>query len=257
MSQLPLFYQKVTPLNRERHGDWHIEPTNSYAFASKSNSIYIAAIEFNRVSREYPIVFGKSDDESVFPVALLGLNNQQNLFVDSKGNWQADYIPAYVRRYPFILAESSDQEGESRFTVCLDEAYKGFNSDGKKGQPLFDDNGEQTELLKHSVDFLKEYQGHIQLTRNFCHQLQALGLLESVRADITLPDGGKQALGGFLRVSRSQLKSLDGDKLHELVQSDFMELIYAHLRSLDNLDHLLKRQDFAKQSTKQSRKKLN
>ncbi|MDZ7736348.1 MAG: SapC family protein [Gammaproteobacteria bacterium] len=166
MSNLPLFYQNVVPLNREKHGDWRIEPTNSYAFAAKTNSIYIAAVEFSRAVREYPIVFGKGTEGNVFPVALLGLKNNQNVFVDGKGNWRADYIPAYVRRYPFILAETS-QNGESTFTVCLDEDYSGFTQDGKKGQPLFDSNGEQTDLLRHSMDFLKEYQGHIQITTAF------------------------------------------------------------------------------------------
>lgn len=253
MSNLPLFYQKVTPLNRGRHGNWRIKPINSYAFAAQTNSIYVAAVEFGRAAREYPIVFGQGKDESVFPVALLGLKNNENLFVDAKGNWQADYIPAYVRRYPFILAETSEN-GESRFTVCLDEDYAGFVKSGKKGQPLFDSDGEQTDLLRHSVDFLKEYQGHVQLTIAFCRKLRELDLLEAVRADIALPGGEKQALGGFFRVSRDRLKQLDGARLAELVQADYMESIYLHLRSLDNLDNLVKRSELARQSPAQSNK---
>jgi len=253
---LPLFYQNVTPLNRDRHGSWRIAPTNSYGFAAKTNSIYVAAVEFARAVREYPIIFGKGADDTVFPVALLGLKNGQNLFVDSKGNWQASYIPAYVRRYPFILAESSEN-GESRFTVCLDESYPGFIQNGKKGQPLFDENGEQTDLLQQSVEFLKDYQGHIERTRRFCEKLVELDLLEAVRADIALPGGEKQALGGFLCVSRNRLKQLDADKVSELLQSDQLELIYTHLLSLNNLNNLLQRGDFAEQAKGQSKRKVN
>ena len=253
MSNLPLFYQNVVPLNREKHGDWRIEPTNSYAFASRTNSIYIAVVEFSRAVKEYPIVFGKDGSGNVFPVVLLGLRNNQNLFVDNKGNWQASYIPAYVRRYPFILAETS-QNGEATFTVCLDEDYPGFTRNDNKGQPLFDSQGEHTDLLRHSMDFLKEYQGHINYTSGFCKRLVELDLLEAVRADIAMPDGEKQALGGFLCVSRSRLKQLEAATLAELVQGDQLELIYTHLLSLNNLDNLLKRAGVSKPSAGSKRK---
>lgn len=256
MSNLPLFYQKVAPLSREKHRDWRIEPTTNYAFAAKTNSVYIAGAEFMRAAKEYPIVFSRRADGAVFPVVLLGFKNEQNLFVDNKGTWQAGYIPAYVRRYPFILAETS-QDGEANFTVCLDEAYEGFTRSRDKGQTLFDEAGEPSGLLEHSMEFLKEYQGHINLTNAFCKQLQALDLLETVRADIALADGEKQALGGFLCVNRSKLKQLQTDKLAHLVQRDQLELVYSHLLSLSNLDNLLKRGNMDSQQTSQSRRKVN
>lgn len=256
MSQLPLFYDKVAPLSREKHGDWRIEPTRSYAFTAQTNSVYIAGTEFTRAVKEYPIVFAQGADNTVFPVALLGLKNKQNLFVDGKGNWQAAYIPAYVRRYPFILAETS-QDGETNFTVCLDEAYTGFTRNNSKGQPLFDEAGEQSELLRHSMEFLKEYQQHIVLTNRFCSNLQSFDLLETVRADITLPDGEQQALGGFLCVSRNRLKQLQPEQLTQLVQSDQMEWLYAHLLSLSNLDTLLRRGNMSEKSGSQSKRKMN
>lgn len=251
---LPLFYKQVAPLNKDKHSSWRIQPPTGYSFAAGTNSIYIAAVEFARAAHGYPIVFGKGADNSVFPVVLLGLKNSENLYVNKKGEWQADYIPAYVRRYPFILA-TAEKDGETSFTVCIDEGYSGFSESGKKGQPLFADDGEQSPLLDSSIRFLKEFQTHIQLTNLFCANLVKLGLLEEVRADIALSSGEKHVLGGFLCVNREKLKKLSNEQLGELLNTDQLELIYTHLLSINNLDRLLKRLGAATKSPPAS--KLN
>ncbi len=235
---LPLFYKKVVPLNKEQHGDLCIEPMDGYQHTRETNSLYIAAIEFPNIAREYPIVFGTEADGNIFPVVLLGLRKNENFYVNDKGEWQADYIPAYVRRYPFILASTEANGGQ--FTVCIDESFPGFNT-AKEGQPLFDKAGEQTDLLKQSVDFLKDYQNHVQLTTLFCDNLKKLDLLEPMQANIALKSGEKQTMGGFLGVSRERVKELKPAKLAELVKSDQLELIYAHLGSLANLSVLMNR----------------
>ena len=238
MSTLPLFYKNVVPLNREQHGDLYIEHIDGYQHTKTTNSLYIAAIEFPNVAREYPIVFGKGPDEVVFPVALLGLRKNENLYVNEQGGWQATYIPAYVRRYPFILASAAGNGGN--FTVCIDEGYPGFNT-AKEGQPLFNKAGEQTKMLKQAVDFLKDYQKHVQLTTLFCDNLKKLDLLEPMQANVALKSGQKHTLGGFLGVNRERLKNLKPAKLAELLKSDQLELIFAHLNSLGNLSTLINR----------------
>lgn len=248
MSSMPLFYQKVAPVSQQSHGNWRMEPAKDYSFAAQTNSIYIAAVEFARAAAEYPIVFARGADDTVFPVVLLGLQQEHNVFIDSKGQWQANYIPAYVRRYPFILAETR-QNGESSFTVCLDEAFTGFTQKSQKGSALFADDGTPSDLLQRSIEFLKEYQTHIETTRRFCVLLGELDLLEAVRADISLPSGEKQALGGFLCVSHIRLKKLSDDKLAQLVRDEQMALIYSHLQSLTNLNNLLKRSSISKPRT--------
>jgi SapC protein len=236
----PLFYKKVVPLNKEVHGELYIEGIEGYAHTKNTNSIYIAAIEFLQVSKEYPIVFAKGENEKIFPVALLGLQANSNLFVDDKGNWTASYIPAYVRRYPFILA--TPDEKEPIFTVCIDESYPGFNT-AKEGSPLFDKKGEQLDILNQAVDFLKDYQTHVHLTTLFCENLSKLDILEPMQANIERADGDKTSLGGFMGVNRDKLKALKPAQLAELVKSDQMELIFAHLASLHNMHSLMKRLD--------------
>ena len=234
--QLPLFYKKVVPLSKEQHSKLYLEPLEGYGFTKETNSIYIAAIEFPKAANSYPIVFGTDSAEAVFPVALLGLKANQNLFVNNRGKWQTDYIPAYARRYPFILATPDGENGN--FTVCIDEGYTGFNT-AKEGQPLFDKKGEQSEILNQAVDFLKDYQTHVQLTTLFCKNLVELDLLEPMQANIEMQSGEKYAVGGFKCVNREKLKALPADKLAALVKSDQMELIYAHLHSLSNVNVLL------------------
>lgn len=234
----PLFYKKVVPLNKDIHGELYLEGIEGYQHTKETNSIYIAAIEFLQISKEYPIVFAQGADDKVFPVALLGVKKNENLFVDDKGNWTANYIPAYVRRYPFILATPND--AEPTFTVCIDESFAGFNT-AKEGSPLFDKNGEQLDLLNQAVDFLKDYQSHVHLTTLFCENLSKLDILEPMQANMEFANGEKGALGGFMGINREKLKALKPAQIAELVKSDQMELIFAHLGSLQNLNSLMKR----------------
>ena len=235
---LPLFYKKVVPLNKEVHGELYIEPIEGYQHTKDTNSIYIAAVEFLQNAKEYPIVFTKGSDEKLFPVALLGLQQDQNLFVDKKGQWVADYIPAYVRRYPFILA--TPDANNKNFTVCIDESFPGFNT-AKEGKPLFNEKGEQLDLLKQAIDFLQDYQNHVQLTTLFCENLSKLDILEPMQANIERVSGDKLSLGGFMGINREKLKALKPTQLTELVKTDQMELIFAHLASLSNLNSLMQR----------------
>ena len=237
MNTQPLFYKKVVPLNNTKHGKLYIEPIDSYAFAKSTNSLYVAAVEFGKVAKEYPIVFGQDGQGGIFPVVLLGLKNNQNLFVDDKGNWNADYIPAYASRYPFILASQTESK-DQQFTVCIDEGYAGFNT-AKEGQALFSNKGEQTAVLKQAVDFLKDYQSHVQLTNEFCKSINELGLLEPMQANIEIKSGNKMSLGGFQCVNRVKLSGLKPGKLADLIKTGQMELIYAHLFSLSNIATLM------------------
>jgi len=236
MSSQPLFYKNIVPLNKEVHGNWSIEAVSNYKHTSETNSLYIAAIEFIKAASEYPIVFGMGTDESVFPVVILGLRKNENLYINKKGEWLANYIPAYVRRYPFILA--IDENVSDKFTVCVDSECPGFNNKGE-GTRLFDEDGNESDLLKNSVEFLKEYQNHIQLTTLFCNNIKELGLLEPMKADVKMADGEEISLGGFMGINREKLKALDSETMENLVKTDQMELIYAHLISLGNIDSLM------------------
>ena len=235
---MPLFYKKVVPLSKEQHKKLYLEPVEGFNFAAGTNSLYIAAAEFPRASREYPIVFGRDAQNNLFPLALLGLKKNQNLFVDDAGKWNADYVPAYARRYPFILATPDAKKAQ--FTVCIDESYPGFNT-AKEGQPLFNTKGDEGPVLKQAVDFLKDYQSHVRLTDAFCKGLEELEILEPMQANVSMKSGQKFAIAGFQCVSRAKLKELAPKKLVDLAKSDHLELIYCHLQSLNNMNNLTRK----------------
>lgn len=235
--QQPLFYKNVVPLSTERHSDLYIDPEPGFRFAREANCVYIAGVEFPSACKEYPIVFSSSADGTVAPVALLGVRNQENLYVDENNQWKANYIPAYVRRYPFILA--TDPGGEN-FTVCIDESYPGFNT-AREGQRIIDENGEHGELLKRSVQFLSDYQKHIQITNDFCKTVKELDILEPVQANIEMRTGEKFALAGFQCVNKDKLRELKAAKIKELMANNYLDLIYAHILSLANMNTLIDR----------------
>jgi hypothetical protein len=235
-----MFYEKPVALNREVHKNSRIAPSDNFRFAAKTNSIVLASIEFIEAAKEYPIVFAKVSDEVMVPVALLSMRNNENLYVNGEGKWDARYIPAFVRRYPFVLAENDDKQ----FTVCIDEAYPGLNE--KEGQALFDERGGNTPFMQNALDFLNNYQAQFKLTEAFVKQLKELDLLIEISAKAELVGGENYLLGGVMIVDEQKLLKLSPKKSYDLFQSGNLGWIYAHLMSLSNMSRLLDRMQISK-----------
>jgi hypothetical protein len=229
MTRQLLIYEKVVHVSIERHANWSVKSGDSYSFAKTVNSLPLMAVEFPHAASEYTIVFVGGQDDDVIPAVILGLRNE-NLYVDERGNWRGKYIPAFLRRYPFVFASTDSGE---RLTLCIDEEFSGCNQVGR-GERLFDADGEQTQYLKSILEFLKEYQAQFQRTQAFCRKLKELALLEPMQAALVLPTGEKVSLDGFMGVNREKLKALEGEKLSKLASTDELELIYLHLQSIRN-----------------------
>jgi hypothetical protein len=230
MSTQLLIYENAVPVTTQRHRDWSVKKGTDHSFARHVNAVPLLAVEFAQAAVEYAIVF-TGTAEAMMPAVILGMQEQQNLYLNEDGSWHAKYLPAFIRRYPFVF--SSSHEGK-RFTLFLDEAFSGCNQTGL-GERLFDAQGTRTQYLESVLNFLQQYQGQFQLTQVFCKKLQALDLLEPMRAQITLTTGQRMALSGFMAVSRDRLKGLSGEQLAALAQSNELELIYTHLQSLRNV----------------------
>lgn len=232
MAQL-LFYENVAPVSPQRHGELSIERAD-FGFAAHVNSVPLMAVEMTAAASEYTIVFA-GNEEAVAPVVILGLEGTKNEYVDEDGKWTADYIPAFVRRYPFVFSQQ-----ENTYTLCVDESWNGCNKDGK-GDRLFDDKGERTEYLSRMLKFLEESQAHFVRTQTYCKHLKEMDLLEPMKADFTLPGGEKKSLGGFMAVNREKLRNLAPEKLAELAKTDELELTYIHMLSMNNFRRVLER----------------
>lgn len=236
MSNTLLFYKNVAPINKQRHANWGIVGSNRFDFARSINSVPLTAVEFPAASKDFAIVFAKSGD-GVMPIAVMGVRKGENLYVAADGKWHASYIPAFVRRYPFVF--STSDEGKT-LTLCLDEDFEGCNAEGK-GERLFNDSGENTEYLNKVVEFLQEYQNHFRRTQAFCQKLEELKLLEPMGAQFKTPDGRDGSLSGFLVISRDKLKAIPAETLAELVKTDELEMMYLHINSMQNLRETIKR----------------
>lgn len=236
MTQQLLIYNEVKPVSFATHGDLSVKVTDDFGFARQLNSVPLLASEIPQAAAEYPVVFAGEGDQLV-PVAVLGLRERENLFVDAAGKWVGRYVPAFLRRYPFVF--STANEGQT-LTLCVDETYAGCNRDNR-GERLFDADGEQTRYLKSTLDFLKQYQAQFERTRAFCGRLKALDLLEPMSAEFTLPDSGRSSLSGFLAVKREKLRALTADSLQQLAVTDELELAYAQQQSMQHFARILER----------------
>jgi hypothetical protein len=224
-----LIYETVVPVTFANHRHSSVDIGRNFAFSSRINSVPLTAIEFRDAQSDYPIVFA-GNQEGVMPAVILGLREGENLYLSSDGKWDARYIPAFVRRYPFVFAKSDD---EKRFNLCIDEQFSGFNGDGR-GERLFTDDGKPTTYVENILKFLQEYQLQFQRTERFCKKILELDLLEPMQAQVEMNSGEKYSLGGFMAVNREKLKEQPGDKLAELAKTDELELIYLHLQSMRN-----------------------
>lgn len=233
MTRQLLIYETATPLSSDAHRDLSVR-ADGYGFAAGINSVPVLTAEFALVGAEAPIVFAGEGDGTM-PAAILGLKADENLFVGPDGAWLGRYVPAFVRRYPFVFAEQ--EPGSDTLTLCIDTAYAGVNSEGR-GERLFDADGNRTRYLGEMLQFVSDYQAQHAQTRRFTARLLELDLLEPAAANATLPDGSRFALGGFRRVSAERLAALPDATALELFRSDMLGLIHLHLASLNQMQGL-------------------
>ena len=232
-----MFYERPVALNRERHAKLKlvIAPNHS-AFAAKTNAVPITGTEFVEAARDYPLLFVRDDHGQFNATVLVGLRDNENLLVDADGHWAAGtYVPAFVRRYPFVL---STEPGSNRLTVCIDEAYAGLNE--AQGEALFDAAGAESAYLKNMLEFLSLFNNEVQRTALFAKRLDELGLLEP-KVVTAERDGQQQTLQGLWVVDEAKYRALDDAHVVELFRQGLLPWIEAHLLSLANLNRLLVR----------------
>ncbi len=228
MRMQQLIYETAVPVSRGRHAKCSMEVANNFAFSRNVNAVPLMAVEFPLAAAEYAIVFAGSDE--VMPLVILGARKEENLYLTQEGTWQAKYVPAFLRRYPFVFASGDDGK---TFTLCVDEAFPGLNYQGR-GERLFTEEGTPTPYVDNVLKFLQEYRAQFARTQAFCKKLKELKLLEPMQAQFTLATGKKMSLTGFMVVDRAKLKALKGDELSELARTDELELIYLHIQSMRN-----------------------
>ncbi len=224
-------FENIEPLNTEKHQDLKLIKTKNYDFAKGVSIAPLSYSELIRASRYYPIVF--SSDERAIPKALLSIRQGENSFVDQNGNWLVPYVPVHIRRYPFILAKR-DEEGN--FAVCIEPSASNLST--KEGEPLYTANGEPTDTLNRTMEFLRRYHQEMANTESLFAELQDKDILVEKNLTIGRGDQEQATIGGFRVVETEKLNEVGNDTLGDWVKRGIMGLIYAHLHSLDNMREL-------------------
>lgn len=222
---LPLFYSAPAPLDSKKHGTLGLKTDMTLGFTSTVNAVPVNMIEMPQICHHYPIAF--SPDENATPVAILGLRDAENLFVDEKGEWeQGAYIPAYIRRYPFIFSEIP---GSDQLTLCIDMA--GGAVDEKSTQKFFDDEGKPSALAQNALEFCKSYHAAAQQTLQFSRALVDSGLLIDRTAEINVGEGKRINFSGFRIVDEKKLAEMSDKDFMEWRKKGWLPFLYAHLFS--------------------------
>ena len=238
-NQLPLFYRSIEPLNVGQHGQMHVRSTVDMGQIGTTHAIPLTTDEFTLVQRHYPIVFSIGD--APVPMALMGLNEGVNVFLDADGRPHdpAVYIPAYIRRYPFLLARLRPDSDE--LSLCYDPASDAIG-DFSEGERLFDGDA-PSEATKAILQFCEQFEQAGQRTAAFMEDLKKMDILMDGEVAIQ-PEGYEQPFvyRGFRMVDEEKLRELRGDELRKMNQNGMLPLIYAHLFSLSQMRDVFARQ---------------
>lgn len=230
-------FKSIAPITFDKHGQTKIQSIKNFDFAKSINMASIMVHEFSRAASIYPIVFVEDKLKDQFkPVVLLGLEAEENLFVQDD-KWQASYIPAIIRRYPFALAKTAE---EGRFMVCIDEESDLVSK--SEGQPLFKDNGEPAELMERVKRYLAELQQMDTFTESFCKYLAEKNMFTPLNMKVRIGNELRNITGAYI-VNEERLNSLSDETFLEMRSQKHVPAVYSHLSSLSQIERLLNFKD--------------
>jgi hypothetical protein len=235
---LPIFYNDLIPLNSQDHADYKTRPADTAPFLANQHAIPLTVDEFVVAQRFLPIIFSAGTEP--VPLALMGLNEGINTFLDEDGKLLGRaYVPAYVRRYPWMLAKLRPDTDE--MSLCFDPT-SGLVGAYDEGDALLAD-GQPTEITKNILGFCEEFEQAAQRTGQFMKDLQELGLLMDGEVSIQLPDREQPFVyRGFQMVNEEKLRDMRGDQLRKIMQNGMLPLLHAHLFSLQLMRELFEQQ---------------
>ncbi|MCW5666574.1 MAG: SapC family protein [Piscinibacter sp.] len=247
-------YREPVLLEPARHRPLKIGTLADFSIARGMHAVFLAATEIPQAALEFPVVFvhtGVRDEAgraTVSPIALLGLSQGENLFVEGT-RWEARYIPAFIRRYPFLTA---NLRGAPAPGVMIDRAWTGFSE--TEGEPLFGDDGQPAPALQRAIEFLDRFETEAQRTQLFCARIAELDLLKEMKADATLPDGMTLSIDGFYVIDDEKLRALADAPVLEMHRNGMLALLNLHLASTNHLRAMVERKARRAQAAKDGAK---
>jgi hypothetical protein len=235
-----LFWQPEL-LNAETHSDLGLAKIDRpFDFAAKATAIPLTIGEFPTAQKSYPIVFASLEDPA--PLAVTGVIDSVNLFVDDAGQWATTYyVPAYVRSYPFAFASGPDNQ----MAVVIDRAAPMISRNPKEA---FFAGGQLSAGTQSLVDFCAKCAQDRERTERFSRKLLELNILANQQANYQQVGQEEQTIANYVAVDTARFQALDKDIVAELFSSGMLALIHAHLFSLENWTQLMVRRDLRNQT---------
>lgn len=237
---LPLFYNDLMPLNSNDHANFSTRSVDSAPWLINQHAIPLTVDEFVQAQRHFPIIFSGGDNP--LPLALMGLNDGVNTYVDADGKLtEAVYVPAYIRRYPFMLAKLQPEATD--LSLCFDPTSDSIG-EFDEGEKLFTDEKQPSDATKRVLEFCEQFEQAGQRTQAFIKELQDNDLLMDGEVAIQTGVEGQQPFvyRGFKMIDQEKLRELRGDQLRKWNESGLLPLVFAHLFSLDNMRLIFGRQ---------------
>lgn len=231
-------FEKIAPVNKDLHARKRVKEITSFSFAQKFHVAYITLQEFTRAASIFPIVFLEDKQKDEFrPVVLLGLKPGVNVFVDAQGKWLASYIPAVIRRYPFTLTPGG---ADGQFIVCIDEDSSLVSE--TEGAPLFDAQGNPTQVIENVKRYLSELQQMEVSTHAFCSFLAKHNMFTPLSLRVRETSGVKDIAGCYV-INEERLNNLSDELFLEIKNKRYLPAVYAHLISLAQTERLVRLQE--------------
>lgn len=223
---MPLFYKSPEPLDAKKHAASSLKKNFGFGFTQDVNAVPVNMIEMTQVLHYYPIAF--SPDDNATPVAIIGLRDNENLFLGPDGKTWIDnaYIPAYIRRYPFIFSEMPDSD---QLTLCIDNTAEIVDDKGQ--QKFFDEDGKPSQLSQSALEFCKSYHAASQQTAEFGKALADSGILIEQEAQVNVAGNRRINFSGFRIIDEKKLAELDDKTFATFKEKGWLPFIYAHLFS--------------------------
>lgn len=223
---------RAAALNNIDHATLRVDASRGHGRADLATSAITFPAEFRHVQARFPIVFAQGADGVFHPLALFGLQQGQNLFLDARG-WEPGYVPLAVRRQPFLIG------GGAEPTIHIDLDDPRVNTES--GEALFRAHGGTTEFLDQASALLHALHTGLATVPAFARALDAYRLLEPLALDVQLGDAGRVRLTGMHTVDEARLRALDAGALAQLHAAGHLEALYMAIASLSNLDTLVAR----------------
>lgn len=231
-----LMYERPELLNRETHGALGISrPARPFGFCAKLRAAPLTIGEISLAAKHYPIIF--SNTTNFIPLAVFGVIEDLNLFVDEQGAWERNtYIPAFVRRYPFAVAS---EEGGDKFAIVIDAAHEGVVAGAEF--PFFNEDG-LSESAERAIEFCRQYEGERRQTEQAMKALEAFDIVAPQSAMFT-PEGqsAQQPFAEYFGTDAGRLQDLPDAKFLELRKTGLLPLVHVQLSSMVNWRDMLSR----------------